>query len=302
MKPSLIVHGGAWRIDPATHPDHLKGVEAAAGLAWKLLHEGASALDVVEKAVMLLEDDPTFDSGVGSVLTQAGEIEQDAMIMDGESLAMGAVGAVQGIKNAIHLARLVMEKTDHHFIVGSGARQFALQNGLELVPQSVLTVERELKRFQNYQTHPPQLDDEAFTFGKSGGTVGAVAMDERGNIAAATSTGGTAYSLAGRVGDSPIVGSGTYADNETGGASATGHGEKIMRVVLAKYATDLIRMGYTAQQAAETAIQHMERRVNGFGGIIVLDRDGGLGFAHNTPHMSVAWFAEDGQLHTRMQP
>jgi len=302
MPARLIVHGGAWRIPPEEHADHLQGVEAAARAGWALLMEGASALDVVEKAVMLLEDDPTFDAGTGSVLNCLGEIEMDAIIMDGRTLEMGAVAAVQGIQNPVRLARLVLEDTDHNMLVGQGAHDFARLKGMRFTPAAALTVPREVKRFMAFQAQPPTKSAESFTAAASGGTVGAVALDNSGNIAVATSTGGTAFSLPGRVGDSPLVGSGAYADNETGGASLTGHGEKIMQVVLAKHATDLIRLGKSAQEAADASIAYLYQRVEGYGGLIVVDKFGGLGFAHNTPHMAVAWVDETGALHTYIAP
>lgn len=300
-KTALILHGGAWRIDPAEHADHLRGVRVAAEAAWALLQNGASALDAVERAVMILEDDPTFDAGTGSVLNCVGEIELDAMIMDGSSLRVGAVAAVKGIQYPIQLARLVMQETEHSLLVGRGAHEYARMHGMPFVPQAQLTVPREAERYRGYQAKPPSATAESFTGLHSGGTVGAVALDRAGNIAAATSTGGTPFSLPGRVGDSPLVGCGTYADNLTGGASATGHGERIMQVVLAKHATDLIRAGKDAEQAADEAITYMQRRVDGHGGLILIDKNGRVGFAHNTPHMAVAWFDEDGALQSYIQ-
>jgi beta-aspartyl-peptidase (threonine type) len=302
MKPALIVHGGAWKIDPSEHAAHVNGVKLAAQAAWELLKQGSSALDAIEKAVMLLEDDPTFDAGTGSVLNCIGEIELDAMIMDGSNLQMGAVAAVQGIQYPIQLARLVMDDTDHNMLVGDGAREFARLKGVRFVPQAALTVEREVNRFREFQAQPPTPITESFGGAKSGGTVGAVALDQAGHIVAATSTGGTPFSLAGRVGDSPLAGCGTYADNETGGASATGHGERIMQVVLAKHATDLIRTGMSAPQAAQSAIDYLGQRVNGLGGLILIDKDGSTGFAHNTPHMAAAWITPEGDLKTYIMP
>jgi beta-aspartyl-peptidase (threonine type) len=298
MQPAIVVHGGAWRIDPLEHADHLQGVEAAVKIGWAVLEQFGMALDAVEQAVMSLEDDPTFDAGTGSVLTADGDIELDAMLMDGRDLRLGAVGAVQHLKNPIQLARLLLNYEEHNMLVGPGAVDFAQKNGL---PFADLTVPRELERFRRFQENPPPSSAEAFNL-DSGGTVGAVAIDQDGNIAAATSTGGTAFRMAGRVGDSPLVGSGAYADNETGGASATGHGERIMEVVLAKHATDLLRMGIMAQQAAEQAIAHLDRRVNGRGGIIMIDHAGTIGFAHNTPHMAVAWYDSQGNLHSYIEP
>lgn len=302
MKPALIIHGGAWKIPQDEHADHLIGVEEAAAAAWQILGAGGSALDATEKAVMLMEDDPTFDAGTGSVLNCVGEIELDAMIMSGRNLQTGAVGALKSVRYPIQVARMVMEEGEHNLLVGAGAHSFARLRNVQFVPQAELTVPREIERFHEYQAKPPTTTAEAFAGVHSGGTVGAVAMDAEGNIAAATSTGGTPYSLPGRVGDSPLVGCGTYADNETGGASCTGHGERIMQVVLAKHATDLIKTGENAASAAQKAIDHLKNRVDGYGGIILIDKDGHVGFAHNTPHMACAWVDEHGQLQTYIKP
>ncbi|MFP4321731.1 MAG: isoaspartyl peptidase/L-asparaginase family protein [Anaerolineales bacterium] len=302
MTPALIVHGGAWRIDPAEHAAHVSGVSQAAQIAWERLLAGDSALNAVEQAVMAMEDDPTFDAGRGSVLNCVGEIETDAMIMDGKTLHVGAVGAVQGVQYPIQLARLVMLESSHSLLVGRGAHDFARLKGVPFVPQAQLTVQREIERYREMQANPPSAIAESFTMPQSGGTVGAVAMDTQGNLAAATSTGGTPYSLPGRVGDSPLVGCGTYADNQTGAASATGHGERIMQVVLAKHATDLILTGIDAQTAANRAIDHLQRRVDGRGGLILIDREGRVGFAHNTPHMAAAWYTPAGELQAYIQP
>lgn len=302
MKPALIVHGGAWRIPEAEHKAHLNGVGIAARAAWELLDSGASALDAVERAVMLMEDDPAFDAGTGSVLNCVGEIELDAMIMDGQSLDMGAIAAIQGVRNPIQVARMLMHESEHNLLVGAGAHAYARMKGVHFIPQAELTVPREIQRYHEFQAKPPTPTAESFTAAKPGGTVGAVAMDKAGNIAAATSTGGTPFSLPGRVGDSPLVGCGTYADNLTGGASATGHGENIMKMVLAKYATDLIQHGRDASQAAREAIDLMGKRLEGYGGLILIDREGRAGFAHNTPHMAAAWYDDEGRLHTYIQP
>lgn len=303
LKPTIIVHGGAWRIAEETHADHIGGTHVAAEAGWKILAKGGSALDAVEKAVSVMEDDPTFDAGVGSVLNRTGDIEMDAIIMNGDSLAMGAVAAVRGITNPIQLARLIMKDTDHNLLVGEGARRFAETKGMRLCAEAELTVPREIERFRRLQQMPDyQLSDEfSPDVPHPQGTVGAVAIDAEGNIAAATSTGGASYKLPGRVGDSPLVGCGAYADNLTGGASATGHGESIMRMVLAKSATDAIARGMNAQEAADYAIKAMHARVGGYGGLIVIDHDGNAAFAYNTPHMAVAWADEHGEIHARIK-
>ncbi|GAB4413365.1 MAG: isoaspartyl peptidase/L-asparaginase family protein [Anaerolineae bacterium] len=300
MIPRIIVHGGAWKIAEETHADHVAGVRAAAQSGWEILAAGGSALDAVEQAVVIMEDDPTFDAGVGSVLNRAGDIEMDAILMDGRTLKLGAVAAVRGITNPIRLARLIFDDTDHSLLVGDGARRFAEAKGMRLCAQAELTVPREIERFRRLQQMPDYHLSYEFAPDPQG-TVGAVAIDAEGHVAAATSTGGAAYKLPGRVGDSPLVGSGAYADDLTGAASATGHGESIMRVVLCKTATDAIGRGMSAQQAAEFAIKTLFERVGGYGGVIVADRHGRVGFAYNTPHMAVAWVEPDGTVHARIK-
>lgn len=293
--PALIVHGGAGDIPSVEHADYLAGCRVAFDAGWHLLERGQSALDAVEAAVRSMEDNATFDAGVGSVLNSVGEIELDAMIMDGATLTLGAVAAVRGIANPITLARRIMEHTSHNVLVGEGARRFAEQIGLRLCSQAELTVPREVARYREQQ-HKSQQG----AYGHD--TVGAVAIDRFGNVAAATSTGGIAFKLPGRVGDSPLVGSGAYADNLSGGASATGHGEMIMRVVLSKTATDAMAHDKTAQEAADYAIDILRTRVSGEAGVIVVDRAGRLGFAHNTPHMPVVWRDANGAVQAYIKP
>jgi len=301
LKPGLMVHGGAGNIAEMFHADYLSGTRLAVQAGWEVLTSGGSALDAVERAVVVMEDDPTFDAGVGSVLNRAGHIEMDAMIMDGLTLKVGAVAAVSGIMNPIHLARLIAQDTDHSMLVGEGARRFAELKGMRLCAEAELTVPREVERFRRLQQIPDYHLSDEFSPDRRG-TVGAVALDAEGNVAAATSTGGMYYKLPGRVGDSPLVGSGAYADNGTGAASATGHGERIMRVVLCKTATDSLAHGLSAQAAADFAIETLTERVGGYGGLILVDSRGQIAFAHNTPHMAVAWIDDDGEAHARIKP
>ncbi len=300
MKPALIVHGGAWKIAEETHPAHVHGTQTACEASWAILSKGGTALDAVEKAISVMEDDPTFDAGVGSVLNRAGVIEMDAIIMDGATLDLGACAAVRGITNPVKLARLILRDTDHSLLVAEGARRFAELKGMRLCAEAELTVPREIERFRQLQQTPNYTLADGFAPGPQG-TVGAVAIDENGNIAASTSTGGASYKLPGRVGDSPLVGSGAYADNQTGGASATGHGESIMKVVLCKLATDAIGRGMCAQEAADYAMQVMRTRTKGYGGLIVVDHQGRTAFAYNTPHMAVAWVDEDYRIQARIK-
>ena len=283
-------------IAEAEHQAHINGVRRAAAAGWQMLQAGASALDAVEAVVRILEDDPTFDAGCGSHLNSAKHIEMDALIVDGRTLDSGAVAAVQAIQNPISLARLVMTRTDHSLLVGIGAQAFAEQMGVPRLPEEELLVGRELERWEQWQADPRRQARDAFG-GPAHGTVGAVARDVDGNIASATSTGGTPNKLSGRVGDTPLIGCGGYADNLTGGASATGHGESLMKLVLCKTACDLMGQGLTAQEAADEAVRRLgDRRIQGLGGLIVVDREGRTGYAFNTPHMARAVAQSDGTI------
>ncbi|HOA23494.1 MAG TPA: isoaspartyl peptidase/L-asparaginase [Aggregatilineales bacterium] len=294
--PSLIVHGGAWQIPEEDHPAHIAGVRAAAKAGWQMLEAGQSALDVVEVVVRALEDDPAYDAGRGSHLNSAGHIEMDALIMDGRTLESGAVAAVQCIQHPISLARLVMTETEHSLLVGIGAQAFAEQMGIPRLPEEELLVGRELERWKEWQKNPERRTRDAFK-GPVHGTVGAVARDIYGNLAAATSTGGTPNKMSGRVGDSPLIGCGAYADNLTGAASATGHGESLMKLVVCKTACDLMGTGLTAQEAADEVIRRLsDKRIDGLGGVITIDREGRTGCAFNTPHMARAVVRPDGTI------
>jgi beta-aspartyl-peptidase (threonine type) len=291
--PALIVHGGAWEIPEEVHQDSIDGCREAARIGWDVLTTEGSALDAVEAAVRTLEDDPTFDAGRGSVLNAAGEIELDAIIMDGSSLNLGAVMAVKHVSNPITLARLVMAKSDHTILVSEGAEMFARDRGLSLCPNWDLIVKREKERWRSRDSGDNPA--EGLFPQHPGGTVGAVALDVEGHLAAATSTGGTFNKHPGRVGDSPLVGSGAYADDRTGAVSATGEGEDLMKVVISKFACDsLARMG--AQEAAEAAIALLLDRTGGQGGLIALGKNGDVGIAHCTPCLAYAYVTPEGEI------
>ena len=285
---ALIVHGGAWDIPDGEVAAHKAGCLAALDAGWAVLTAGGSALDAVEAAVRMLEDDPTYDAGVGSFLNAIGEVELDAAMMDGNTMLSGAVAAVQRVRHPVTLARRVLE-SDYILIVGAGAETFAQNAGVELCSADDLVIDRERERWKTQQDQPNFKGRDAFRAAHD--TVGAVALDAAGNLAAATSTGGIPNKLPGRVGDSPLIGSGLYADNETGGCSTTGWGESIMKVVLAKTVTDGLRDGSHPRDAARSGIKYLARRVAGLGGCIVLDRAGRVGWAHNTPRMAFAFRA-----------
>jgi beta-aspartyl-peptidase (threonine type) len=294
MRPRLIVHGGAWNIPDHLVADHIAGVKKALELVYPALQKGMSALDAVEKAVNIMEEDPTFDAGRGAFLNEHGEIELDAMIMDGATLNFGAVAAVQNILHPVSLARKVMEETEHCFLVGNGAQHFARKMNIpELDPAELLT-ERELI-FYNMIKHDPTFHTRKPFDAERMGTVGAAVLDISGNLAAATSTGGTPRKLSGRVGDTSIVGAGTYADNLSGAVSATGWGESILKVLLSKTVCDLFRE-YGAMESAQKSIQLLKQRVNGLGGIIGINSRGDYAFAHNTPKMAFAYADGAGRV------
>jgi beta-aspartyl-peptidase (threonine type) len=380
--PTLLVHGGAWAIPADAARAHESGVRRALETGYTLLSRGASALDAVEAAVTVLEDDPTFDAGRGSFLTSDGRVQLDALLMDGGRMKAGGVACVERLRNPIQAARLVLEKSPHIYLVGPGAENFARSHGMTLIDNSELVLDRERKRLAHAQARlsagladetfsgpesslPADLHDDkspetAFPGNKSHGefsdslthaeglrpsgqdraegvppsakdhdpsgapgpshlgtwesmnpasspdhaegsppsakdsgqddshdTVGAVALDSHGNLAAATSTGGTLNKTPGRVGDSSLIGCGCYADNLSAAVSLTGWGEPIMKLVLGKWATDRVASGTAPDIAARESIAYLFNRLGGHGGIILLGPDGRFGLAHNTPAM--AW-------------
>ncbi len=294
-KPSLIVHGGAWTIPDEAVAACLAGCRRALEVGWAILQRGGAAVDAVEAAIVVLEEDPTFDAGFGSHLNRDGHVELDAIIMDGATLNAGAVASVERVQNPIRLARKVMESCEHMMLVGAGAEKFAAAEGLPLCQPEELICEREKKAWAKCVQGNHLAE---YHFSPQHGTVGAVARDVQGHIVAGTSTGGTCCKLPGRVGDSPLIGCGCYADIEAGGVSCTGWGEAIMKVVLAKSAADDLRSGKNAQEAAAAAVQLLARRAHGAGGLILLDRNGQPGFAFNTPHMAYGYIAPDGSMVT----
>lgn len=283
---ALIVHGGAGDIPEDEHQAHKDGCRAALEAGFEILRQGGSAREAVETAVVHLEDDPAFDAGIGSFLNQAGYVQLDAGMMDGATLRVGAVMAVQRLQNPIRVARYLLA-TDQtpSILVGPGADEFAARHGFAWCDPEILIVERERRRWQT------DLAAAESAGGETSGTVGAVAIDRAGNIVAGTSTGGSRFKPVGRVGDSPLPGCGYFADNGLGGASATGHGESIMRVQLSRSAADFCAKLH-APAAAEAAIDMLRDRVGGQGGVILIDYAGRVGSAHNTPHMACAYLTE----------
>jgi beta-aspartyl-peptidase (threonine type) len=279
--PSIIVHGGAG-ADPADGPRELReGVRAAVEAGWRILSDGGHGLDAVEAAVRVLEDHPRFNAGRGSVLTSDGRVEMDASIMNGDRLDAGAVAAVRRLRNPIALARRVLDDGRHVLLVGEGAQAFAHTSGLAECDEADLVTERQRRRWDAGRA--------VAAGGDLKGTVGAVALDRHGTAAAATSTGGLWGKHPGRVGDSALIGCGTYADSTLGAVSCTGDGEAIIRTVLGRRTLDFLKDARDPDYAARVAVDLLVDEGRGAGGLIVVDWRGRTAFAHSTPFMPVAW-------------
>jgi beta-aspartyl-peptidase (threonine type) len=287
INPVLVVHGGAWAIPDDMVEAHLNGVRNAAAAGWRPLEKGGSALDAVEEAVVVLEDDETFDAGRGSFLNRDGKVQLDAFIMDGATLRGGGVGGVERLRNPVRAARKILSDSPHVYFVAEGAERFAAEHGIALCRNEDLIIPREVERLREYQAQTSTHGNDLFAPEISHDTVGAVALDRDGNIAASTSTGGTLNKAPGRLGDSSLIGCGCYADNLSAAASTTGWGEPIMKLVLAKWAADRVESGNLPEWVAKEAMNYLKQRLNGHGGIILLDAKGRFGIAHNTPRM--AW-------------
>ncbi len=283
---------------------HINGVRNALAAGWRVLGRGGTALDAVEEAVVIMEDDETFDAGRGSFLNRDGRVQLDALIMDGGTLRAGGVGCVERVRNPVRAARKILSESPHVYFVAEGAERFAAEHGVELCKNEDLVIAREVERLREYQAkiptsraqnaremgHPGDSGhdgNDLFAPAISHDTVGAVALDGNGNIAAATSTGGTLNKAPGRLGDSSLIGCGCYADNLSAAVSTTGWGEPIMKLVLAKWTADRVAAGNLPEWAAQEAMNYLKQRLNGDGGIIVLNGQGQVGIAHNTPRM--AW-------------
>jgi len=306
MKGAIIVHGGAGDIPFDVVEHYSAGCKEAALLGWDILQAGGPALDAVEAAVRSLEDNPYYNAGTGASPTADGKIELDAGMMDGRALDVGAVAGVELIKNPISLARKVLE-SPHVLLVGRGAQQFAQEQGIVLCRVEDLMIgpryERWLAERSQLTQHSaagaslPQNADIVQGTQEKHGTVGAVALDRSGKLAAATSTGGIPNKYPGRVGDSPLVGCGFYAD-ENAAISCTGHGEDFIRLLIARRAADFIARGDSPRDAAEAAIAVLGAKAKGVGGLIVVDRLGNVGFARNSQAMAYAYMIEgmDGPI------
>jgi beta-aspartyl-peptidase (threonine type) len=304
-KPVIVVHGGAGRWDPQHSGPALEGVKKAAELGFDLLMAGGTALDAVVEAVAFMEDTGIFNAGRGSALNIDGHVEMEASVMNGKTLEAGAVALLKDVRNPVRLARLVMENTDHVFIVGKGAEKLA----------RIFNVERICATPSNFQLERYRMQRQALLDGKfnlqklanlvrahpelfSMETVGAVALDKHGDVAAATSTGGFPLKFPGRMGDSPLIGCGTYADNQSGACSATGIGEIAIRLVLAKTVCNYMAFGKTAQEAVEEAVNLVNQRfhlIPNSIGLIAVSAKGEVGAAHNSDNLCWAYMAPDAQ-------
>ena len=301
---ALAVHGGAGTIErskmtPEREREYRGGIENALRAGREILDRGGASLDAVETAVRTLEDDPNFNAGKGSVFTSAGTNEMDAAIMDGKTLSAGAVAMVEHVRNPIVLARTLMDKAKHVMLVGSGAEEFARRNAVELVGAKYFFTEHRWKELQK-----KKAEEAGGRGGKeflssdtdSHGTVGAVALDLQGNLAAATSTGGTTNKLPGRVGDSPVIGAGTYANNNTCAVSCTGDGEFFIRATVAHQVSALMELhGMPLTKAAERALRDAQK-LGGTGGLIAVDKNGNVALPFNTSGMYRGYLGHDGKF------
>jgi beta-aspartyl-peptidase (threonine type) len=298
---SLMVHGGAGALDNVkderTAVRYLESIRVVLEHGRVILAQGASAVEAVEACASLLEDDPLFNAGCGSVLNENGKVEMDAGIMDGRDLGAGAVAAVGNIANPVQLARLVMDGSEHVLLIGEGALHFAEHCGMKLTPDHYFFTPDRIRQLDEARLRGRiMLDHDSEGDEQKYGTIGAVARDRRGDLAAATSTGGIVNKRMGRVGDSPIIGAGVYADNETCAVSATGYGEEFMRAVFAKTIADGIDfLGLDARAGVDFGIEYLRRKVNGRGGVICIDRNGNCASGLTTPKMIHGWIEHGGE-------
>ncbi|RUR07133.1 isoaspartyl peptidase/L-asparaginase family protein [Legionella sp. km772] len=299
-KIAIAVHGGAGNATPFIRKylkEHEQGLAEATEAAYKILNKNGSALDAVETAVKILEDNPYFNAGRGSALNCAGEVEMDASIMDGKTLKAGAVSMVRSVKNPIALARVIMHKTRHVFLSGYGALAIAQNEKIDLEPDSYFITEYQQKEFQKYskrETVQHIMEKKIY------GTVGAVALDKKGNLASATSTGGTSNCLPGRIGDSCVIGGGCYANNNTCAVSGTGEGEYLIRGVVAHTIAMMVEFNMPLQEACEHVIHQRNGHHKGHIGVISVNRTGDIGMSFNTKQMKRAWMTSEDELQIRI--
>ncbi|GHO69326.1 peptidase T [Ktedonobacter sp. SOSP1-52] len=284
MSVAIVVHGGAGTISPERIGTGMAGCHEAAQVGMRILEQGGTALDAVEAAVRAMEDNPNFNAGTGSCLTSEGNIEMDAGIMEGHTLQVGALAGIELVKNPIALARLVLQ-SPHAMLIGRGASLFAEEQGVAFCQLEDLLTERQYNNWKRAQAQAQHTTEAEDLFEeKKHGTVGAVAVDSHGHLAAATSTGGIVNKHPGRVGDSPLVGCGFYAD-ASAAISCTGYGEDFTRLMIAKRIADAVGTGKTAQEAADEVIAFLGTQTKETGGVIVVDKHGNTGQAWNSENM-----------------
>lgn len=313
----LVIHGGAGTIlkqsmTPEKEKAYKADLQRALDAGYAVLSKGGTALDAVEAAVKIMEDSPLFNAGKGAVFTNEGKNELDASIMNGKNLAAGSVASVTNIKNPISAARVVMERSPHVMMIGAGAEKFAAQQGLEIVDPSYFRTEerwRALERVKREEPDSVELDHgnkkstlkQPENKDSKYGTVGAVALDMAGNLAAATSTGGMTNKRFGRVGDAPIIGAGTYANNSTCAVSCTGWGEYFIRLVVAKSVSDLMEYkNSTLKAAADELIMKKVPELGGDGGLIAVDKTGNIAMPFNTAGMYRGYVKSDGKTEIKI--
>ncbi|HTI15655.1 MAG TPA: isoaspartyl peptidase/L-asparaginase [Dictyobacter sp.] len=291
MSIAIVVHGGAGNITVDRHASAQEGCSEASLLGWQVLRKGGSALEAVETAVRVLESNPNFNAGTGACLNRDGKIELDAGIMEGHTLQVGSIAGVELIKHPITLARRVLE-SPHAFLMGKGAQQFAQEHEIPFCRFEDLLTERQYMAWKKGQS--ASLTQEAIDVPESEkhGTVGAVAIDSQGHLAAATSTGGILNKYPGRIGDTPVIGAGFYAD-EHAAISCTGYGEDFIRLVIAQRSASYVEHGASAREAAVSAMSFLSKNANGTGGLIIADSQGNVGFAWNSQNMAYAYLCGD---------
>jgi len=289
-KTALILHGGCTSFEIGDEFELKHQTEQKVAMSkivkqgWSSLESGQSAVSVAERVINLLEDSPFFNAGIGAALNERKEVELDASIMEGTTLSCGAVSGIKDYKNPVSIALKVMTETQCVYLSGRGAQEFAHKMNFKKTPRQQFITD--------YQLHWWKIikKSEIERQKKMKGTVGVVVLDEKGNISAATSTGGLTYKMKGRIGDSPLIGCGTYADSRFGGVSLTGYGEQVIKTALAKHTIDLIRFkNYSAQQAAEESIRELSRLKNGKAGIICIDKNGEIGVYTNEMFINYAY-------------
>jgi beta-aspartyl-peptidase (threonine type) len=304
MKFGVIIHGGAWDIPDELVQEHIKGVNEACRRASSLLSDPeVKAVDVAEMAVILLENNPVFDAGKGSFVNQEAEVEMDAIIAT-DGYKIGSVCAIRNIPNPVKIARYVMEKTDHVMLAGNGANLFASEMGIKELPAQDLLVGRELERYYAIKQKKDFQAKDSFRKNKDSsamGTVGCVCLDQNGGIAVAVSTGGTPFKKVGRVGDTPLWGSGAYMESSIGGVAATGYGEDLIRILVSKTTIEYLKTGLTIREATNRIINTLDSSINGLGGVIGLTPNS-IGLAFNTPRMAFAYQKENKGIISGINP